>query len=207
MAEAVLIGGVVGAGLEEILSQLTKVIIHVIKKTSQFKSILLEIQETLTRLRPHFHDIHKLIEQLDRPQEEKDAFIAQIKGAEAIVRECEQVKWNYYKTYRHTRKLDKLKASLLRFCQIDVQLQQARDVKEALVILKDLQQRAADKDVEKRMERGIKRSRGKKRALAKQILKVLLDRGTDKEKVMAMFLMYHELKDRWRSKHCMITRA
>ncbi|GKF39879.1 hypothetical protein Tco_0119940, partial [Tanacetum coccineum] len=52
-----------------------------------------------------------------------------------------------------------MKASLLRFCQIDVQLQQDRDVKEALVILKDLQQRAADKDAEKRMERGIKRSR------------------------------------------------
>ncbi|GKC54451.1 probable disease resistance protein [Tanacetum coccineum] len=180
MAEAVLIGGDVGAGLGEILSQLTKAIIHVIKKTSQFKSILLEIQETLTRLRSHFHDIHKLIEQLDRPQEEKDAFIAQIKGAEAIVRECEQ---------------------------IDVQLQQAKDVKEALVILKDLQQRAADKDAEKRMEGGVKRSRGNKRALAKQILKVLLDRGRDKEKVMAMFLMYRELKDRWRSKHCTITRA
>ncbi|GJY48456.1 probable disease resistance protein [Tanacetum coccineum] len=145
MAGAVLIGGAVGAGLGEILSQLTSAIIHVIKKTSQFKSNLLEIQETLTRIKPFIHDIEKLIEQLDGSREEKDMFVTQLQGAEAIIRECERVKGNYYKKYKHARKLDNLNASLLKFCQINVQLQQARDMKEALVILKDLQQIMGDK--------------------------------------------------------------
>ncbi|GKE49947.1 probable disease resistance protein, partial [Tanacetum coccineum] len=131
MAEAV---------LGEILSQLTNAIKHVIKKTSQFKSVLLEIQDTLTRLKPFFDDIDKLIEQQDRPQHEKDMFIAQIKGAEAIVRKCERVKWNYYKKYKHACKLDKLNVSLLRFCQIDAQFVMIRDIKETLVVVKDVQQ-------------------------------------------------------------------
>ncbi|GKA31772.1 probable disease resistance protein [Tanacetum coccineum] len=136
MAEAV---------LGEILSQLTNAIKHVIKKTSQFKSVLLEIQDTLTRLKPFFDDIDKLIEQQDRPQHEKDMFIAQIKGAEAIVRKCERVKWNYYKKYKHACKLDKLNVSLLRFCQIDAQFVMIRDIKETLVVVKDVQQRMEDK--------------------------------------------------------------
>ncbi|PWA91233.1 NB-ARC domains-containing protein [Artemisia annua] len=145
MAEAVLIGGAVGAGLGEVLSKLTDAIIHVIKKTSQFKSILLEIQETLTRIKPFFHDIDNLIEQLDGSREEKDMFVTQLQGAEAIVRKCERVKRSYYKKYKHACKLDNLNASLLKFCQINVQLQQARDIKEALVMLKDVQQRMEDK--------------------------------------------------------------
>nr|GEU37654.1 probable disease resistance protein At5g66900 [Tanacetum cinerariifolium] len=146
MAEAVLIGGAVGAGLGEILSQLSDAIIHVTKQTSQFKPKLLEIQETLTRIEPLFHDIDKLFEQLDRPQHEKDMFIAQIKGAEAIVRKCERVKRNYYKKYKHACKLDKLNASLLRFCQIDVQL----------VILRGVLDFQVAKDAEKRMMEGDK---------------------------------------------------
>ncbi|PWA98486.1 NB-ARC domains-containing protein [Artemisia annua] len=145
MAAAVLIE----AGVGEVLSKLTDAIIYVIKKTSQFKSILRDLQETLTRLKPFFHDIDKLIEQLDRPQHEKDMFIAQIKGAEAIVRKCERVKWNYYKKYKHACKLDKLNVSLLRFFQIDVQL----------VIVRGVLDLQVAKDAEKRMMEGDKRDR------------------------------------------------
>lgn len=147
MAAAVFIGAGVGAGLGEVLSKLTDAIIHVINKTSHFKSNLLEIQETLTRIKPLFHDIDKLIEKQDRPQHEKDMFIAQIKGAEAIVRECECVKWN--KKYQHACKLDKLNVSLLKFFQIDVQL----------VIVRGVLDLQVAKDAEKRMMEGDTRDR------------------------------------------------
>ncbi|KAJ9552491.1 hypothetical protein OSB04_016536 [Centaurea solstitialis] len=127
------------------VSKLSDVIIHVMKKSLQFRSTLAQLQETITKIKPIFTEIEKLNKVLDRPAQETEMFIDQLKGAEDLVRKCEHIKWNLWKRYRHSLKLDDLNASLLRFFQIDVQLQQIRDVKEVLVVVKDVQ---------KRMEKG-----------------------------------------------------
>lgn len=62
----------VGAGLGDAVSKLSDAIIHVIKKTSQFKPNLIQLQNTITRNKPIFDEIEKLIEVLDRPKKEKD---------------------------------------------------------------------------------------------------------------------------------------
>nr|KAJ0188684.1 hypothetical protein LSAT_V11C900466630 [Lactuca sativa] len=130
----------VGAGLGDAVSKLSDAIIHVIKKTSQFKPNLIQLQNTITRNKPIFDEIEKLIEVLDRPKKEKEMFIAQMEGAEALVLKCERIKWNFYKKYTHALKLDDLNASLLRFCQIDLQLLNTRGILD-LLVAKNVQMR------------------------------------------------------------------
>ncbi|KAI7730024.1 hypothetical protein M8C21_019975 [Ambrosia artemisiifolia] len=141
MAEAVIIGAVVG----DAVSKLSDAIIHVMKTTSQFRSKLTQLHQTITRINPIINEIQKLNQLLDRSKQETDMFIDQLKGAEKLVRKCEHIKWNFYKRYTHSLELDDLNASLLRFFQIDVQLQEARDVKEVLVVVKDVQRRMEDR--------------------------------------------------------------
>ncbi|KAJ9552590.1 hypothetical protein OSB04_016635, partial [Centaurea solstitialis] len=135
MAEAVILGAVVG----EALSTLSDIIIRVMKKSSQFRSTLAQLQETITRIKPIFTEIEYLYKVLDRPTQEIHMFIDQLKVAVDLVRKCEHIKWNPYKTYRHSLKLDDQNALLLRFFQIE--LLQPRDVKELLVAVKDVQER------------------------------------------------------------------
>ncbi|KAK9054926.1 hypothetical protein SSX86_026005 [Deinandra increscens subsp. villosa] len=137
MAEALIIGAVVG----DAVSKLSDVIISVTKKTWQFRSKLTQLQQTITRIKPIFNEIQKLNEVLDRPKSETNMFIDQLEDAEHLVLKCERIKWNFFKSYRHSLKLDDLNASLLSFFQIDVQLQGARDSKEVLVVVKDLQRK------------------------------------------------------------------
>lgn len=142
MAAKLLISGGVGAGLEKVLSVLSKTISHVIKKTWLFKSKLKRLQETIDKISPIFNDIEKLNQILDRPQQETDSFIDQLKRAEVLVKECKKIKYlNVYMKYTLSSKLDELEESLLRFFQIEVQLHQARDTKEILVAVKDMHKR------------------------------------------------------------------
>ncbi|KAL4558061.1 hypothetical protein LXL04_036257 [Taraxacum kok-saghyz] len=130
----------IGAGVGDAVSKLSDAIIHVLKTTWQFRSKLTQIQETITSNKLIFDEIEKLIEELDRPKEEKEKFVAQMKGAEALVLKCEQIKWRFWKKYHHALKLDDLNASLLRFCQIDLQLMMMRGVMD-LLVAKDVQMR------------------------------------------------------------------
>lgn len=112
----------VGAGSGQLVSLLSTALQHVIKKTWLFKSNLKRIQNTIKTNKPTFDDIDRLIGELDRPLEEKQMFINQLKGAEALVLKCLDIKCNFYKMYTHSLKLEELDASLLRFCQIPVSL-------------------------------------------------------------------------------------
>ncbi|KAM0061279.1 putative powdery mildew resistance protein, RPW8 [Helianthus debilis subsp. tardiflorus] len=111
MAEAVIVGALVG----DAVSKLSDAIIHVMKTTSQFKSKLTQLQETVTRIKSILDEIQKLNRVLDRPHQETELFIAQLKNAQDLVLKCEHIKWNFYKRYRQSLKLDDLNASMLRF--------------------------------------------------------------------------------------------
>lgn len=142
MAANLLISGGVGTGLQEVLSILSKTITHVIKKTWLFKSKLKRLQETIDKITPIFSDIEKLNQILERRQEETNSFIEQLKHAEDLVKECKKIKYlNFYMRYPLSLKLDELEESLMRFFRIEVQLHQARDMKEMLVAVKDMHKR------------------------------------------------------------------
>lgn len=120
MAEALML--LVGAGVGEAVSKLSDAIIEVITKTSQFKSSLTELQQTVTRIKPIINQIEELNVKLNRPIHETEMFIAQLKDAEDLVRECLHIKWRFFKKYPHSLKLENLNKSLMRFCQVEVQL-------------------------------------------------------------------------------------
>ncbi|KAJ9552592.1 hypothetical protein OSB04_016637 [Centaurea solstitialis] len=128
MAELLML--LAGAGVGEAVSKLTDAITHVITKTSKFRSALTELQQILARIKPIINHIEKLNVKLNRPTQESANFIAELKAAEDLVRECERIKW----TYSHSSKLEKVNKSLLRFCQIDVQLQINQSLLELLAM-------------------------------------------------------------------------
>ncbi|KAL4580618.1 hypothetical protein LXL04_016818 [Taraxacum kok-saghyz] len=115
MADAASLG--VGLGLEDAVSRLSAAIENANAKSSHFRKKLKLIQDIITRNEPFFYEIGELVEASDQPIKEKKKFIAQLKSAETVVLKCERVKLNLYKKYKYSKKLDKLTASLSRFCQ------------------------------------------------------------------------------------------
>ncbi|XP_023731131.1 probable disease resistance protein At5g66900 isoform X2 [Lactuca sativa] len=132
MAGGLFLGAVLGVAV----TKLSDVIIDVLKKPSQFSSELTKIRETITRIKPIFDEIEKLTKVLDRPKHENDMFIAQMKGAEALILKCKRVKWNLYKRYSYALKLDALNKSMLEFFRFDVQLVMVRDQKVIMSMMK-----------------------------------------------------------------------
>ncbi|KVH87519.1 probable disease resistance protein At5g66900 [Cynara cardunculus var. scolymus] len=133
MDEAVAVA--VGALAGDAVSKSSDAIIHVIKKCWQFRSKLTQTEETTKKRKQIFTDIEK---QNNLSKEETDMYRNHLKEAEEIVQKGKNMKWYSFKRYRYSSELDDLKASSLRFCQIDVPLQGVRDTKEALVVVKDL---------------------------------------------------------------------
>ncbi|PWA80280.1 NB-ARC domains-containing protein [Artemisia annua] len=120
-----------GKMLDMAATKLVDVIIEVIAKTCYFKSTLTEIKESLESMRPIFNDMEKLNKELGRRKDETNKFIDLIKGAEELIRQCENVK--FWKIYFHAKKLDELNKSLSKFIKVDLQLPIGRDVRETLV--------------------------------------------------------------------------
>lgn len=87
---------------------------------------------------PAFEEIDKLSEELDKTKWGKEAFISKLRDEEKLVRECEHIKWNIYKRYTHSEKLDEFNASFLAFCQIDIQILITEDLKNLRRDMKDL---------------------------------------------------------------------
>ncbi|CAI9302947.1 unnamed protein product [Lactuca saligna] len=109
-----------GAGLGAAVSKLSDVIIHVLRKSSQFRSELTQIQETITTIRPMIENLQNQTKVSDRLKHEHGLFITQIVGAEALILKCNHVRW--FEIYTHAVKLDKLNVSMLKFFQIVVPL-------------------------------------------------------------------------------------
>ncbi|XP_076912727.1 putative disease resistance protein At5g66900 [Bidens hawaiensis] len=121
--------------LSESISNLTGLVISVIKTTLNFKSELAQLQDTLNKITHLINDVDKLNQILDQPS---DMFTEPIKNADKLVRKCEKIKWNVIKRFFHSMKLKDANDKLLRLFQLEVQADQVRDIKQLRVQVETL---------------------------------------------------------------------
>ncbi|XP_004232056.1 probable disease resistance protein At5g66900 [Solanum lycopersicum] len=123
-----------GAALGPVFDQLLKAVIDFGVNIATFRSKFLSLKQTLTDIKPVFHDIERLNEALDGRDEEIDMFKKQLMKGEELVRKCSKIKrCDPLKKWSYSRKLTKLDNSLVKFCQIHGLIQVVRDSKQILV--------------------------------------------------------------------------
>ncbi|XP_027153277.1 probable disease resistance protein At5g66900 [Coffea eugenioides] len=123
-----------GAALGSVCNLLVAAVLEVTQKVATFKFSLDRLKTTLNSIKPIFDDIERLNEILNRPEEETESFLTQLRKAEKLVRKCLEIKsWNFYKKYTYSRKLNALDQSLLRFFKLDAQLHMVRDSRRIMV--------------------------------------------------------------------------
>ena len=105
-----------GAALGSVCNLLVAAVLEVTQKVAAFKFSLDRLKTTLNSIKPIYDDIERLNEILNRPEDETESFLTQLRKAEKLVRKCLEIKsWNFYKKYTYSRKLNALDQSLLRF--------------------------------------------------------------------------------------------
>ncbi|KAL1812597.1 hypothetical protein ACET3Z_022662 [Daucus carota] len=110
------------AALGSGISELLKVVIFVAKRTLAFKSNLETLKKTLHSVEPIFDEIRNLHRILERPEEETQIFIKQLKSGVELVEECSTIpSWKPWKTFFHSKKLGDLDKAIVKFFNIQVQ--------------------------------------------------------------------------------------
>ncbi|CAL0312720.1 unnamed protein product [Lupinus luteus] len=130
---AMLADAVVGALVGELLSA----VLEMKDKAVKFRPTLEQLEFTLKSLGPVINEIENLNRQLDRPKEETESLINQMKRGKELVLECSKVRWwkcCYMANYQD--ELQALDDSILRFFQLDMQGHTRRDGAETLVEVK-----------------------------------------------------------------------
>ena len=135
-------GPLLGAGFGQVFTLLRDAVKDVVSKARQFKPILKRLESTLDRLAPSVTDIELLNQQLNRPVEETQSLIEEMTKGGELVREFLQIpRWNLYLRFKYSSKLTKLEEDILRYCQVDLQLHDARTGLETTKIVSDISQR------------------------------------------------------------------
>ncbi|KAK2973599.1 hypothetical protein RJ640_003121 [Escallonia rubra] len=107
----------------------------------KFKSILTRLKGTLLSLQPYVDRIDQLDLALNRPITETSALVNRLKHGHDLVRKCSKIaSWNIIKQYIYSHRLLDFEEWLLRFFQVDVQVQLARDTRKVLVEVNDLEE-------------------------------------------------------------------
>lgn len=131
-----------GASLGSVMSLLMTAVVDVTQNVATFNFGLDRLKETLSTVKPLIEDIEKLNELLDRPQQETDSFLCQLKRGEKLVRKCSKIKcWDFYRRYTYSKKLKDLDESLLRFFQLDAQVHVVRDNKRIMVGMREVDEK------------------------------------------------------------------
>ncbi|KAM5576401.1 putative disease resistance protein [Rosa sericea] len=118
---------------------LYEVIKEVVIKTSMFRPLLEELKSKIEALNPLIAQMDSWNKVLDRPEKELRQFKVQMeKGPELITKCANLSKWKSYKKYKYSNQLLELQNSLQNLLFI-LQWQQARDVKETLVGVKNVE--------------------------------------------------------------------
>ncbi|XVF59487.1 hypothetical protein PTKIN_Ptkin07bG0279800 [Pterospermum kingtungense] len=127
-----------GAGLGIVFTELVTAVVEVTKTATLFGDVLEELESTLLSIRPVIKDIESLNKVLGKEHETKQLMEIICKG-QKLVRKCSKIqRWNIFKKTCYAYKLQGLKDSLERFCQIDMKTQQTRDIKEVLCEVKGI---------------------------------------------------------------------
>lgn len=127
-----------GAALGAVFGELLRAVVEANIKTVMFKALLKQLNSTLLSVTPIIKEIEKLNRVLDRPRHEIDKFIRKLEQGEQLVRKCSTIRLNCFKRIFYAHKLQKLDASIVRFFQVDMVAQVARDTKETLVKVNEI---------------------------------------------------------------------
>lgn len=134
MAAAILGEAVLGA----VFGELLKAVVEASKTATQFRDVLAELKSTLSSIQPTINAIESLNIRYDREHETKP-LMEIISRGEELVTQCVKIhRWNFSKKTCYTNKLRGLKEELKHFCEINMQTQQTRDIKEVLYNVEQL---------------------------------------------------------------------
>ncbi|XP_044470007.1 probable disease resistance protein At5g66900 [Mangifera indica] len=128
-----------GAFLGAVFGELLRLVVEAKKKAKNFKPQLEQLESTLRNNAKVIEQIEKYNEILDHPRSETQLLIEKMQEGEKLVLKCSTVKWNPINRARYADKLKKLNSLVDRFFQVDMQAQQARDNKEILLGMRELQ--------------------------------------------------------------------
>ncbi|KAJ4714948.1 Disease resistance protein [Melia azedarach] len=132
-------GDLVGEALVgAVVGELLKVVLEATKEAVVFKSRLNQLKLILQSVTPTFEEIQRLNKVLHRPEQETKDLIEKLEQGKQLVQKCSKMKWYSVKRFQYSKKIFELDCSIVRFFQIDVQLQQTRDNKEILKVLKEV---------------------------------------------------------------------
>ncbi|XP_050377896.1 uncharacterized protein LOC126795117 [Argentina anserina] len=140
MAELVL-GAVLGAAFTVLQEAVNKATVGKFKKC---KPLLGALQSTLDSIQPLvIQQIGEYNEKLKLPNDEIEALDRQMREGEYLIRKLSKLGWWNHIRSRHTRKLIELNGSLQRLLK-HIVMQQARDIKENLIVTKQTKQQIAE---------------------------------------------------------------
>ena len=134
MAVELVTGGVVGAAFGEVFALLHETVKNVISQALMFKSTLERLKSTLDGLAPVVEEIRQLSKTLRHPENETKSLIEQMEKGTRLVVKCSKVQcWNYCFKAHYASELLELDEAIVRFCQVDMIVQNTRNVLETLV--------------------------------------------------------------------------
>ncbi|KAL2333615.1 hypothetical protein Fmac_014828 [Flemingia macrophylla] len=123
----------------KVLDELLNVIVEKKNRAVKFRPTLERLEDTLKRIRPLAEQIDGLNKRLDRPPEETERLIEQMRKGKDLVEECSKVQWwNCCYKANYQEELEDLEACIDRFFKYDMPGQTNRNVLETLVVIKDV---------------------------------------------------------------------
>ncbi|KAK9054077.1 hypothetical protein SSX86_025153 [Deinandra increscens subsp. villosa] len=109
--------------LQIVLVELMKAVASETNRTTKFRTILKRLDKTLRNIEPIMSGNGRLARVLDRPEKETKMFIFHLENGKQMVLKCSRIKcWNVYKKFVHANKLIRLDHELLRFFQVELQV-------------------------------------------------------------------------------------
>ena len=131
-----------GAAFEQVFTLLQETVKDVVSKARQFKGLLRNLDSTLDLLADTVKKIERSNQQRGRAVEKTQSLIEEMTKGEELVRKCLQIPWwNLVLIVKYSSKLSKLDKTILRFCQVDLQLHGTMTVFETREIVSDISQR------------------------------------------------------------------
>ncbi|KAK0604629.1 hypothetical protein LWI29_017639 [Acer saccharum] len=119
-----------GAFLGAVFGEVLKVVTDAIRKAYKFKSELEELKSTLESITPTLQEIEKLNGVLDILGRETAKLRKEmIKGAKLVRKSSKVKRFCFFNRVNYAEKIIKLKKSIERFCNVNLQTQMARDNK------------------------------------------------------------------------------
>ncbi|KAF3954594.1 hypothetical protein CMV_020081 [Castanea mollissima] len=128
-----------GAAFGAVFTVLYDAVKDVVGKVRKFKPILEDLESTLNNLAPMVDEIRQLSEQLDLPEVKTKRLMKRMEKGAKLVRKCLKIRWwNSCFIVGYSTELKELDEEIRRFCQVDLQVHNTRNVLKTLEQVKHI---------------------------------------------------------------------